>query len=95
MNSKCPTVITRAPGTNRLFVASNNGRIVSFEDKPAAREVKVMLELPTTTDPRNGATLYRQIHGLEFHPDFERNRLVFVYIRDRFPPSRVLQSHPL
>ena len=81
-----PTVITRAPGTKRLFVATNNGRIVSFEDKRDAREVEVMLELPAATDPRNGATLYRQIHGLEFHPDFERNRLVFLYIRDRFPP---------
>ena len=81
-----PTVLTRAPGTDRLFVATNEGKVYSFEDKRDARDVKLMLELPSKTNPRNGAILHRQIHGMEFHPDFQNNRQVFFYLRDRFPP---------
>ena len=81
-----PTVITRAPGTDRLFVATNKGRIVSFEDKRDARDLQVMLEFESRQDPRNDRTLYRQIQGLTFHPDFQKNRYVYTYLRERFPP---------
>ena len=80
-----PTVITRAPGADRIFVAANTGRIVSFEDRRDAKNVDVMLELQSTTDPRNGRPIYRQIQGLEFHPDFATNRYFYAYIRERVP----------
>ena len=80
-----PTVITRAPGTDRLFVATNTGRIVSFEDRRDAKDVEVLLELESKQDPKTGRTIYRQIQGLEFHPDFEQNRYFYAYIRERFP----------
>ena len=80
-----PTVITRAPGTNRLFVATNKGLIYSFEDERETKEVELFLELEPKYDAARKRTVHRQIHGLEFHPDFQENGYVYVFIRERLP----------
>jgi len=80
-----PTVITRAPGTDRLFVATNKGKVFSFEDNRDTKEVELFLELESKYDTKRKRTVHRQIHGLEFHPDFEENGYVYVYIREHLP----------
>lgn len=64
-----PLAMTSGPGTNRLFIAEQAGRIVSFENDPAADSADVALEI-------QGKTFY----GLAIHPDFDANGYVFVTI---------------
>ena len=80
-----PTVITRAPGTSRLFVGSHEGWIVSFENRADVSQVDRFLELEPVGRNRQGRVVERQIEGLEFHPDFERNRYFYVFTRLRTP----------
>lgn len=80
-----PTVITRAPGTDRLFVATNEGKVYSFEDKRNTKDVELFLELEAKHDAKGQRTLHRHIHGLEFHPDFQKNGYVYVFSRERLP----------
>ncbi|MCH2200704.1 MAG: PQQ-dependent sugar dehydrogenase [Fuerstiella sp.] len=64
-----PLAMTSAPGSNRFFVAEQAGRIISFENNPAADSADVALDL-------KGKTLY----GLAIHPQFQSNGYVFVTI---------------
>ncbi len=80
-----PTLITRAPGTDRLFVADVEGRIHSFEDRRDAKTADLFLELASKYDRKTDRTVYRQIVGLAFHPEFEQNRYVYAYTRERLP----------
>ena len=80
-----PTLITRAPGRDRLFVADLQGRIHSFEDRRDVKKTDLFLELSSKYDPKTQRTVYRQIVGLAFHPEFERNRYFYVYLRERLP----------
>ena len=83
-----PTVITRAPDTDRLFVGTIEGQVFSFEDRPDVASADLMLELAPTQAGRNGRSEPRQIVGLEFHPGFERNRYFYVFSRLRTPDPR-------
>ena len=80
-----PTLITRAPGTDRLFVADVEGRIHSFEDCRDAKTANLFLELDSKYDRKNKRTVYRQILGLAFHPEFEQNQYFYIHIRERLP----------
>ena len=80
-----PAVITRAPGTTRLFVGNLEGRIISFEDRRDVSRVDVFMELDGLGKDRNGREVPRQVVGLEFHPDFETNRYFYVFTRLRRP----------
>jgi putative heme-binding domain-containing protein len=75
-----PLLLTRAPGTNRLFVGEQHGRIYSFENRPDAtadlfvdltKEVKTIEQHP-------GAKEVEALYGLVFHPRFPENRECFV-----------------
>jgi putative heme-binding domain-containing protein len=75
-----PLLITRAPGSDRLFVGEQNGVLYSFVDKPDAKadlffdlrkELKTLHLLPD-------AKGIEAVYGLTFHPDFEKNRQCFV-----------------
>jgi len=60
-----------APGGNRMYVAERFGRIVAFDNDPAARTSDVFLDLG------------KVIYGFDFHPRFEQNGYVYVvYILD-------------
>ncbi len=67
-----PTVITPAPGTNRLFVTEQHGKILSFDNDPNCEQTDLVTDLKQTYPDLHA------IYGLTFHPDFERNRYVFV-----------------
>lgn len=80
-----PTVITRAPGTDHIFVATHEGKIISFEDRRDVSETELFMQLPPIGKDRNGRDVPRLIEGLEFHPDYESNRYFYVFTRLKTP----------
>src|SRR5215203_3452742 len=66
-----PVTITRAPGSERLFVAELRGKIVSFPDDQGCEKPDPFLDLGAI--PGHWRT-----YGLAFHPNFAKNRLVYA-----------------
>ena len=68
-----PLEITFAPGSGRLFVAEQGGKIFSFphraEVKTPDLAIDIAKEIPGTTN----------VYGLTFHPEFAKSRLAFVF----------------
>ena len=75
---KNPTVLTNAPGSDRLFIAELNGRISSFPRDESKKSVDLFFDLAKHL---KGAP---RVYGLAFHPKFKTNRLCYLcYIVDR------------
>ncbi len=79
-----PTVLTGAPGTERLFVAEQAGKIYSFPDDQNCRQADLFLDVAELT-ARLNASLNQQdqvnleaVYGLTFHPQFARNGKCYV-----------------
>jgi len=75
-----PLLITRFPGSDRLIVGEQSGRLSSFVDRPDARP-DLFFDLPAeikTVRKLAGAKGVEAVYGLVFHPDFARNRQCFV-----------------
>ena len=72
-----PTVVTAAPGTDRLFVGSRGGQAWS---------------LPSDRNTGTADLIFdsgREIYGIAFHPDFVENRFVYLFMTEQKPePSR-------
>ncbi|HEV3384509.1 MAG TPA: PQQ-dependent sugar dehydrogenase, partial [Gemmata sp.] len=75
-----PLLVTRCPGTDRLFVGEQEGVLYSIKPGPSAKselffdlrkELKTVGKLPT-------AKGLGEMYGLVFHPKFEQNRFCFV-----------------
>ncbi len=75
-----PLLLVAAPGSDRLFVAEQGGKLFSFRNSPEAQaelffdvkaEIKTLKETP-------GATEFDSVYGLVFHPKFAENRFCFV-----------------
>ena len=73
-------LIACCPGSERLFVGEQSGKLYSFVNKPDAtaelfcdlqKEFKTQHLLPD-------AKGFESLYGLAFHPDFEKNRQCFV-----------------
>jgi len=77
-----PVVLTRAPGTTRLFLAELQGRIYSFENDPAVLAADLCFDL------RAAVPAMRELYGMTFHPDFERNRYCYLCYVLRGAPRR-------
>jgi hypothetical protein len=60
--------ITSAPGSDRLFVIEQAGKIFSFPNRPDVETADLVVDLAKEIP---GA---QQTYSLAFHPDFERNR---------------------
>lgn len=75
-----PLLITRCPGTDRLFVGEQNGVLYSFPNTPdAKRELFFDLRKEVKTVGKHpGAKDIEAVYGLVFHPKFEQNRTCFV-----------------
>ncbi|MGL6076326.1 MAG: PQQ-dependent sugar dehydrogenase [Fimbriiglobus sp.] len=77
---KNPVLITAEPGSKRLYVAEQAGDIYSFENSPDAKKTLVFnpsKELKNfQLTPK--ATEFDTTFGFVFHPDFAKNRQVFV-----------------
>ena len=67
-----PTVLSNAPGTNRLFVTEQRGKILSFPNDANASQPDLVIDL-SEARPQLEA-----IYGLTFHPNFATNRTAYV-----------------
>ena len=69
--------IIAAPGSDRLFVVEQAGRIFSFPNDSDVSEPDLVLDLAQDIPG------VRQVYALVFHPNFETNRYCYVcYIMD-------------
>ena len=67
--------LTKAPGSNRLFVVEQAGKIFSFPNTPDVAAADLVIDLAKTIP---GV----QVYALAFHPDFAKNRYCYVcYIK--------------
>jgi uncharacterized repeat protein (TIGR03806 family) len=68
--------ITAAPGSNRLFIVEQSGKIFSFLNKPDVKSADLAVDLAKSIPG------VEQVYALAFHPDFMRNRYCYVcYIK--------------
>jgi glucose/arabinose dehydrogenase len=81
-----PVLLAAAPGTDRLFVAEQKGKLFSFRPDPACEAPDLFLDLPReikTIDPAGAIRGVGEVYGLAFHPDFAKNRYCYVcYVLD-------------
>ncbi len=75
-----PLLMTRCPGSDRLFVGEQRGVLYSFADKPDAR-AELFCDLPKELKkihlhPQTRG--FEAVYGLAFHPQFAKNRQCFV-----------------
>lgn len=66
-----PTEIAAMPGSDRLFVVELQGKIYSFPDRRDAERADLAVDLAALPG-------FHQIYGIAFHPQFERNRYVYL-----------------
>lgn len=64
--------MTIAPGTDRLFVVEQSGKIFSFPNDPTVTIPDLAIHL-TKENPA-----IKQVYALTFHPDFQRNRYCYI-----------------
>jgi len=81
-----PTAIAPAPGTDKLFVTEQKGRVYSFRDDPECREADLFLDVADlvarlterTAKQPDEKLAVAGLYGIAFHPDFAENRQCFV-----------------
>lgn len=88
-----PTVITTAPGSDRFFVGLRYGQIVSFPNRADVSGAELFLDtnvnVPVNArDARTGGPARRQMVGIAFHPDYERNGYLYTFTTETWPPPR-------
>jgi putative heme-binding domain-containing protein len=83
------THMAAAPGTKRLFVATELGKMYSFVPEAGVEKADVFLDLPKevkSCQPGKDVKGFDQLYSLVFHPKFADNRFVFVcYVVDGPP----------
>ena len=89
-----PTVITSAPGTDRLFVGLRDGRVVSFANDARVSSAQLFLDtnvnLPAAArDARTGRPANRIVYGLTFHPRYATNGYVYLFTTEPWPTPRI------
>ena len=68
--------ITRAPGSDRLFVVEHGGKILSFPNQPDIKSADLVVDLAKKIEG------VKEVYSLAFHPDFQKNRYCYVcYIK--------------
>ncbi len=88
-----PTVLTSAPGTERLFVAEQSGRIASIPNDRECRMADLFLDVKLLVQGRNASlkeaeqVAFVAVYGLTFHPDFATNRRCYVCYVVRYKDS--------
>lgn len=82
VNFKSPTVITSAPGTDRLFVGEQKGMIYSVPQNPAVAQPDPFLDTEVLVERLREQTkedlVLDALYGLTFHPGFAENRYCYV-----------------
>ncbi len=67
-----PVLIAAAPGLDRLFVAELKGKVYSFPNDPDCPTADLFFDLAAHHPEES------DVYGMAFHPDFARNRFVFL-----------------
>ena len=75
-------------GTDRLFVLEQDGVVHSFENKPDAPGTEIALDLRGKAYRRHNE---EGLLGMAFHPDFKKNKFVFLHYNAN-PPRRSVIS---
>jgi putative heme-binding domain-containing protein len=82
---KNPLLLTRMPGSDRLYIGEQAGKLFSFPNNPAVEKADLFFDLTKelhSWDP-NKAKGVGALYGLAFHPQFTRNRYCYVcYVLD-------------
>jgi putative heme-binding domain-containing protein len=77
-----PTVLTSAPGSDRLVVAEQTGKIYSIANDPAVPAADPFLDcaalVSTLSQERKEDLAFEAVYGLTFHPQFAENRFCYV-----------------
>jgi len=98
INFKNPTVLTSAPGTDRFFVAEQNGKIFSVANDPAVAAADPFIDVQTLTDrlaaKEKEDFVLNAVYGMTFHPNFAENRYCYVcYVVGNRDPTRPQHPH--
>lgn len=64
--------VTTAPGSDRLFVVEQSGKVLSFIDAPESTVVDLVIDFAKEIPG------VEQVYSLAFHPDFVTNRYCYV-----------------
>lgn len=64
--------LTAAPGSQRLFVVEQSGKVFSFLNQPDIGSADLVVDFAKSIPG------VKQVYSLVFHPDFVRNRYCFV-----------------
>lgn len=79
---KNPLHLENAPGTGRLFVCENAGKIFSFPNKPdvskADLAIDVSKDLSSWKVGEKQVDGFDAVYGLTFHPKFKENRYCYI-----------------
>jgi uncharacterized repeat protein (TIGR03806 family) len=82
-----PVVLVRAKGTHRLFLGDLRGRVYSFPEERDCKKADRALELGKVYSD------FSALYGLTFHPDFDKNRFVYLcYVRRNDTPDGSIVS---
>jgi putative heme-binding domain-containing protein len=75
-----PLHLTNAPGTERLFVCEQYGKIFSFPNDPAIAQADLFLDVKQVPGAKPGGPSkgLAHVYGLTFHPRFAENRYCYV-----------------
>ncbi len=94
-----PTVLTSAPGTERLFVAERSGSLYSLPAETNAKQADLFLDMQGLVKLYN-SRLKKQdrvalaaVYGLTFHPRFDENRYCYLCYVVRYA-NRGRGTHP-
>jgi putative heme-binding domain-containing protein len=94
LSFKNPLLITNAPGTERLFVGEQAGKLYSFPKDPAPEKLDLFLDLSTELESWDKTDKVKGIdalYGLAFHPHFTENRYCYVcYVLNSKDPNEQL-----
>ncbi len=82
-----PLDLSAAPGTSRLFVAEQGGKIYSFEDRFDTTQKNLVADLKLSHPELTS------LYAITFHPDFAQNRKVYAcYIQGNDKPDGTFVS---
>lgn len=77
-----PLDLSAAPGTERLFVAEQAGRILSFENRQDVSQADLVVDL------KKAIPELTAVYSITFHPDFNTNRKAYIcYIEGNDTPD--------
>jgi putative heme-binding domain-containing protein len=85
LSFKNPLLITSAPGTERLFVGEQAGKIYSFPRDQAGSKPDLFFDLTAELHSwdKNKVKGVGNLYGLTFHPLFAKNRYCYIcYVLD-------------